>query len=126
MKALVRSCLIVAAVLAVPAIAQEKATVPAAKAKASEPQAGPRPLVENDKVKAYEVVSKPGVVNPPRERPARVVRALTDGTMERLYPDGKTEKVEWKAGQVRWFPKENFGNKNIGKSDMKFYIVEPK
>jgi hypothetical protein len=126
MNALIRSCLLLAAFVALPAIPQEKAKAPAPKAKAADTAAAPKALVDNDKVKAYELHNKPGVENPARERPARVVRALTDGTMERIYPDGKKEKVEWKAGQVRWFPKENFGNKNIGKKDMVFYIVEPK
>jgi hypothetical protein len=126
MNASIRSCLLLAVFAALPAIPQEKAKAPAAKAKAADTAAAPKPLLDNEKVRVYEIRAKPGVENPARERPARVVRALTDGTMERIYPDGKKEKVEWKAGQVRWFPKETFGNKNIGKKDMVFYIVEPK
>lgn len=119
------SAIVLGAVAVTPAMSQDKARAVPAKSKA-DAAAARKPLVDNEKVRAYETIAKPGVVNPARERPARVVRALTDGTMQRIYPDGKTEKVEWKTGQVRWFPKENFGSKNIGKKDMVFYIVEPK
>jgi hypothetical protein len=31
----------------------------------------------------------------------RVVRALTAGSLERRYADGKPENVEWKPGMVQ-------------------------
>jgi hypothetical protein len=118
-----------------PAAAQDKAKAPekakAAPAAADKGKAAVTPgttktLVENDKVKVTEVTFKPGEGGPARERPPRVVRALSDGTMERTYPDGKTEKVEWKTGQVRYFSKDTFGNKNVGKTDVVLYVVETK
>ena len=65
----------------------------AAAAKAQE-KAEIRELFENDKVRVYESRLKPGVEGPSVERPFRVVRALTDGTIQRIYPDGKTETVQ--------------------------------
>jgi hypothetical protein len=110
MKALLRSSLLAAAFLASPTMAQQ----------------APKPLVDNDKVRAYESVARPGVEDPMRERPARVVRALRDGTMQRIAPDGKTETVEWKTGEVRWYPRERLAIRNTGKQDAVFYIVEVK
>jgi hypothetical protein len=115
--------------LVLPAAAQDKKAATATDKKAA-PAAVPagtvKKIVDNDKVVVTEVTFKPGHGGPVQERPPRVVRALSDGTMERTYADGKTEKVEWKAGQVRYFAKDNFGNKNIGKTDMVLYIVQPK
>jgi hypothetical protein len=125
------------AFLAAPVAAQDKAK-PAAKAeekKAAPAKAGEKKelpagttkvLLDNEKFRVTEVRFKPGEGGPPRERQPRVVRALSDGTMERTYTDGKTEKVEWKTGQVRYLPKDNFGNRNIGKTDVVLYVVEPK
>ena len=84
-------------------------------------------LLENDKVRAYESRLKPGAQGPRVERPFRVVRALTDGTIQRIYADGKTETVEWKAGEVRAPGPDNaYAVKNIGNSDFVVYVVQPK
>jgi len=118
------------ALLGVPAAAQDKkAAAPAAEKKADAkavPEGTVKVVLDNDKYRVTETTFKPGQGSKVQERPARVTRALTEGTMERIYADGKTEKVEWKAGQVRYFPKEQFGNRNIGKADMVFYIVNAK
>ena len=119
MNTLVRSFLLVAAVLSAPALAQEKAKAPAG-------AAAPKPLLDNEKVRAYESVARPGVEDPMRERPGRVVRALNDSAMQRTTPDGKAENVEWKTGQVRWYPRERLAIRNTGKQDAVFYIVELK
>lgn len=124
MNTLVRSCLLVAAVLSAPALAQEKAKTPAAKAPAA--AAAPKPLLDNEKVRAYESVARPGVEDPMRERPGRVVRALNDSAMQRTTPDGKAENVQWKTGEVRWYPREKLAIRNTGKQDAVFYIVELK
>jgi hypothetical protein len=114
----------------VPAAAQDKkAAAPAAEKKTdakAAPEGTNKVILDNDKYRVWESTFKPGQGSKLQERGARITRALTDGTMERTYADGKTEKVEWKAGQVRYFPKEQFGNTNIGKKDMVFYIVQSK
>src|SRR5258705_779780 len=117
------------AVLAVaaPAAAQDKAKAPAAAPeKAKAPAGNQKAILENDKVKVFEVRYKPGDGSAARERPGRVVHALTDGTMLRTYPDGKTQKMEWKAGDTKWLPKESFGNKNVGKNDVVLLVIETK
>lgn len=58
-----------------------------------------------------------------RERGPRVTRALSNGTMERVYADGKKEVVHWKAGDVKYFPKETFTNKNVGKDDVVLFVT---
>ena len=63
-------------------------------------------LFENDKVKAIERQYAPGAVNTSADARthARVIRAIKGGTLLRTYPDGKTEKVEYKTGEVRFNP----------------------
>lgn len=117
-----------AAMAAAPVAAQDKAKMApaAASEKSKAPASNQKMIFENDKVRVFETRFKSGESTPSRERPARVVRALTDGHMQRTYPDGRTEKVEWKTGDTKWFPKESFGNKNVGKSEVVLFVVEPK
>ncbi len=69
---------------------------------------------------------KAGAVSAMRERSARVTRALVDGTMEKTFPDGKKETITYKTGDVKYFPKETFSNKNTGKTEMVLYVVTVK
>jgi len=85
-------------------------------------------LQENAKVRAYEVSFAPGAEN--KSIPAtstRVVRALAGGTLERTYADGRKEKVTYKTGQVRINEASPaFTTKNIGKSEIRLYVVQVK
>ena len=125
--ALAGTCL-AAAVAAIPAMAQDKAKPAAAPAKAAEKADGKdqrdrKVVVENDKVLVTENIYKPGASSGMLPRGPRVVRALSDGTLERTYPDGKKETVTWKTGQVRYSPKETYSQKNTGKTDLNLYSV---
>lgn len=115
---LVPALLLAGAVLN-PVMAQEK------KAKATVTQ---KVLMENDKLKAYEVRFKPGAENTSvPSSSSRVVRALKGGTLERTYADGKKEKVTYKTGQVRLNePGPAFTTRNVGKTDIVLYIVQVK
>ena len=89
-------------------------------------------LAENDKARVFEVQYKPGEENKAVPSSSfRVIRALKGGTIQRTYADGKTEKVEWKTGEVRFVEpdKTAFTGKNVGKTDVHLYVVvlkEPK
>ena len=114
-----------------PALAQDKAkdakAAPAAKVEKG--KVAPKVLLDNDKAKAFEVAWKPGDVNASVPSSAyRVVRALKGGTLERTYADGKTEKVEWKTGEVRMNEpsKQGYTAKNIGKSEIVLFVVQLK
>lgn len=115
--------------MAIPAMAQEKPKAAAAPEKAKPPMEAKMPagtsktLVDNDRVTVIEVHYKPGQGSEMRERGPRVTRALTDGTMERTYKDGKKEMNHWKAGEVKYFPKETFANKNVGKTDVTLFVT---
>ncbi len=92
------------------------------------PKATMKVITENAKARAYEVTFAPGAEN--TSVPAsstRVVRALKGGTLERTYADGKKEKVTYKTGEVRINEvSPAFTTKNIGKSEIKLYVVQVK
>jgi hypothetical protein len=85
-------------------------------------------LQENDKVRAYETTLAPGAENSAVPSTAtRVLRVISGGTIERTYADGKKEKVQYKAGDVRILnPSPAYKAKNVGKSEVKLYIVQVK
>ena len=80
-------------------------------------------LIENDRVIVSENTYAPGAASAMRERGPRVSRALTDGTMERVYKDGRKETINWKKGDTKYFPRDTFVQKNAGKSDFVIYTV---
>jgi len=84
-------------------------------------------LAESDKLQVIEIRQKPGEVTTPSTSSTRVVRALKGGTMLRTYADGKTEKVEWKTGDVQiQEPGPQYTVKNVGKSEIVLYAVRLK
>jgi len=99
------------------------------------PQATPRDpkkatvnvLLENNAVRVYEASIPQGAEGANIPRPYRIGRALQGATMQRIYADGKTETLEWKAGDVKALgPDRQYKPKNIGKTDFLIYVVEMK
>jgi quercetin dioxygenase-like cupin family protein len=82
-------------------------------------------LAENDKLRAQEVRFKPGDVNTTvATSSSRVLRVLKGGTLFRTYEDGKTEKIEYKTGDVKILePSAKYTAKNNGKSEVVLYVV---
>lgn len=133
MKALVRLLvslvlppLMLAGVVAGPAMAQDKGkemkAAPAAKAKKGEPTV--KVYYENDQVRVFEVTFKPGDAAANVARPLRIIRPLKGGTLTLIHPDGKKEKLVWKTGEVKVRPATPpYIPKNEGKSDIVLYVV---
>jgi len=110
-----------AAGVATPAMAQEK--MAAQKMEKAHPPTV-KEVGKNDTFKVLEVTFKPGDEAPSAERPARVERALTNGTIELIYPDGKKVKRDIKVGRVVVLDKTPaYAVKNIGKTTVRLYIV---
>jgi len=85
-------------------------------------------LSEDAKVRVFEATYAPGAENPsPPSSTTRVVRALTAGTLERRYADGKKETVNWKPGMVQVLPPSGaYTTKNVGKTKLQLYVVAVK
>lgn len=99
----------------------------AATDKPANPGYAQKVLLENDKVRATETSWTPGATGPSAALPARVLRALSGGTLTRIYPDGKTESIVWKTGEVKYFDATpEYAVKNTGKTKVVLYGVRPK
>ena len=85
-------------------------------------------LADNAKTRAYEVTFAPGAENTAIPTSSvRVVRALKGGTLQRTYADGKKENIVYKTGEVRINESSPaFTTKNIGKGEVKLYVVQLK
>jgi hypothetical protein len=85
-------------------------------------------LLENDKVKVYETMYKPGDVNTGVASSAtRIIRVLKGGTIERSYADGKKETLVLKTGEVNFYTQlPAYNVKNIGKTVFQTYVVQLK
>ena len=83
-------------------------------------------LFEDTKLRVYEVHFAPDAETRTIERPRRVVRALTAGTLERTLADGTIEREDWKAGQVRVIEADRVRIKNVGGAPISLYIVQLK
>jgi hypothetical protein len=119
--AAIGSAIFVLAAIGTPALAQDTAKPKAAHAYTS------KVVFENDKVRALESTWKPGEEAPSVARGARLVRTIKGGTLTRIYPDGKIEKIVSKDGQVRWFDATPpYAIKNETKSPVTLYSVYPK
>lgn len=110
------------------AVAQDKGKDTKAPPAAKAGGAVVKKIMENDKVLVQETTLKPGDENTNVPRDARVVRALTTGTLQRTYPGGKTDKIEFKAGDVRFNeavtgPTPQYVTKNVGNTDLVLYVV---
>ena len=115
--AVLAALLIPAIFVAVPAVAQEKKAA----------QRTQKVFIDNDKVRVTETTFKPGEVSPSIERPYRITRVIKGGKTVRTYADGKTETLEWKAGEVKALgPDRQYKPKNVGKTDFLIYVVEVK
>lgn len=106
--------ILAAAVLAAPAMAQDKKA----------PIRAQKMILDNDKVRVTEGVFKPGEMNPMEPRGYRITRVLKGSTtIERPHKDGKVEKIEWKEGAVMQSGPDNASSRNIGKGEVTIYTV---
>ncbi|MBV8031714.1 MAG: hypothetical protein JO035_09430 [Betaproteobacteria bacterium] len=83
-------------------------------------------VFENDKLKSWEVTYKPGQGSSMQDRPGRLVHCISGGTMQRTYEDGKKSNQVWKAGETKWLEPSTFTNTNVGKTNVRLLIVQPK
>ena len=83
-------------------------------------------VFENEKVRVVRYHFEPGQQDEMHGHPDSVQIVLTDARTEILTPDGKTTKVEAKAGQVLWRPALQHSARNIGDKPIDGILVEMK
>lgn len=59
--------------------------------------------LENDRVRVVRIRYGSREKSVMHEHPPGVAVFLTDGNFKFTYPDGKSENIEGKAGQILWF-----------------------
>ena len=101
-----------------------------ANAETGEPITSEPPHVDNAQVRVFDITYKPGDVNRNPSTLARVVRALSAGTLQRTDGDGNVHHPEeWKTGQVRFVeaqPGMKYTVKNVGTTTVTLYVVRLK
>lgn len=123
MKSFVHICMVSAGIsfLAIPSVGATADEV------AKPGTAGRTVLAEDDRFQVFEIRQKPGEVNEPSTSGTRVIRALKGGALLRTYADGKTEKSDWKTGEVQiQGPGPQYTVKNIGDTEVVLYVVRVK
>ena len=83
-------------------------------------------LFENDRIRAMEVQLKPGDEIAKHSHPDHMVYVVSPGQLTLSYPDGKSNKVDVKMGEVMWTAAESHSGKNTGTTDIKLLVVELK
>jgi quercetin dioxygenase-like cupin family protein len=82
--------------------------------------------MENEKVRVLRIRYGPREKSVMHSHPALVGVMLTDGHMRMTYPDGKTEDITAKAGQVLSFPAVEHLPENLGDQVLEVIAVELK
>ncbi len=83
--------------------------------------------LENERVRVYEWIFKPGDKEPMHTHPEMVTYYLTDGKVRTYGPDGKIlRERESKAGDTFWSAPMKHMTENIGTTEIHAIIVELK
>ena len=83
-------------------------------------------VMENDRVRVFDVTFKPGQRAEMHAHPDHVVYVLDDATIELTGPDGKSQQVSLKAGQVIFLKAGSHAAENVGKKPAHNLVVELK
>jgi beta-alanine degradation protein BauB len=83
-------------------------------------------VLENDRVRVFEVGFKPGQKAVMHRHPDHVVYVLADYTLDLQLPDGKSQEVPLKAGQAIWMGAGAHAAKNVGRTEGRALVIELK
>jgi beta-alanine degradation protein BauB len=83
-------------------------------------------VMENDRVRVFDVRFKPGQKAVMHGHPDHVVYVLTDGTLKLTLPDGKSQVIPLKAGQAMWIDAGPHATENVGSTEAHNLAIELK
>ncbi|RJQ56890.1 MAG: cytoplasmic protein [Nitrospiraceae bacterium] len=83
-------------------------------------------LIDNDRVRVFDVLHKPGVKEPMHSHPDYVAVFLSSTRVKVTTPDGKTVEKDRKAGEVSWSGPATHALENIGTDDQHVIVIELK
>jgi quercetin dioxygenase-like cupin family protein len=81
---------------------------------------------ENERVRVIRVNYGPGEKSVMHSHPSLIAIMLTDSTIRMSYPDGTSEVIEGKAGQVMQMPAVDHLPENAGTQTFQAILVELK
>jgi hypothetical protein len=77
-----------------------------------------RLLLENERVRVFDVRAKPGEKVGMHSHPAGILYYLSEATLKITYPDGKTEVRDVKSGTAVWSEGLTHAVENIGTTEL--------
>jgi beta-alanine degradation protein BauB len=83
-------------------------------------------LLDNDQVRVLQIESTPGEVTPMHSHPNYILYAVTDGKLEVTDKDKPAKVIEFKAGDVMYFPATTHTAKNVGSNTSRMILTELK
>ena len=83
-------------------------------------------ILENERVRVSEVTFKPGARIGMHSHPDHLAYILSEGTLQLSYPDGRTQDINAKPGQIMWTKAESHAAKNLGQTEARLLVVELK
>jgi quercetin dioxygenase-like cupin family protein len=85
-----------------------------------------KPILENERIRLFDVRFKPGDKAIMHGHPEHVVYVLTDGRNRLAFPDGTTQDLDMKAGAALWLPAGQHETTNIGQTEVRLLVFELK
>lgn len=79
---------------------------------------------ENDQVRVLRITYGPMEKSVMHSHPEGVAVFLSDGNTKFTFPDGKTQDIKVKAGQVIWSPETEHQPENTGKEPFEVIQIE--
>jgi len=83
-------------------------------------------LLENDRVRVMEYVSKPGEKAAMHTHPAHLGYIMSAGKAKFTTADGKSQEIEAKPGQVLWLEPTTHTVENVGTTELRVLVIDLK
>jgi quercetin dioxygenase-like cupin family protein len=83
-------------------------------------------LSENDRIRVMEVTFAPGGKIAKHSHPDHMAYAVSGGKLRISKPDGTSQDLDAKTGDVFWLPAETHWGENIGETTIRILVVELK
>lgn len=83
-------------------------------------------VLENERVRVVQVVTKPGEKMPMHSHPAYILYSLSSGKEKITSSDGKSTVRDFKAGQATWVEPVTHSTENVGTTEHRTLVIELK
>lgn len=83
-------------------------------------------LLENERVRVFDVIFKPGEVAAMHSHPDHIVYVIKDATLRLAFPNGTSQDIAVTAGQALFLGAQAHETTNIGNSEAHNVVVELK